>query len=325
MCFWHFGPFKTISRYVKLFEDMWPACELHETEYVWIIRKKKSLVVFSKWLPLWLIAWNATTALSAVATCGSWEESDRTPTDRSAMEELLCQMAAGLPGTFTAVSFVMSYHVIWSQLVFDSANYHDKHHFTVNWFIVIHTQYISMLFPLFVPEVHHILVQLIKYLRNLGISFRLRHSEVLRSMRWYEMIDSFLCSWAVFLFAQSAACTGTCRWRQGHTGGVLKFSHIVPFSCWNVMTCLGWLRAVHSSSHAQCETGTWGETDWSHRRGDIASSSSSTVVANQHYSRCLTHLWYPRYLARLLSSCCLCARSRLPDLLTLPWRRTFGC
>ena len=32
---------------------------------------------------------------------------------RSAIRELLCQMAAGLPGTFTAVSFVMSYHVIW--------------------------------------------------------------------------------------------------------------------------------------------------------------------------------------------------------------------
>ena len=72
---------RALSNYLYMCEEMSPACESHETEYVWITRNN-SLAVFSKWLPLWLITWNATTALSAVATFGSclrgiWQNSDR--------------------------------------------------------------------------------------------------------------------------------------------------------------------------------------------------------------------------------------------------------
>ena len=96
-----------------------------------------------------------------------------------------------------------------------------------------------------------------------------------------------------FCFAQSAACGGTCGWRQGCTGGVPKFSDIVAFSCWNVMTCL--------AGCVQC-TGTWGDTHRSDRRGDIASSA---VAANQHYSCCLSYLypWYLPVVVILLSLC----------------------
>ena len=132
---------------------------------------------------------------SFVCCCHIWVLSERNLTElrqtvlqwrsRSAIGELLCQMAAGLPGTFTAVSFVMSYHVIWSQLVFDSANYHDKHHFTVH----IHTYTVH--FHAF-PTVRARGTSHFSVINQVPKKFEyLVQTQTVRILAEYEMIDSF--------------------------------------------------------------------------------------------------------------------------------------
>ena len=144
----------------KLYPDMWAACELHETSWDWIIwdwiRLNHTEGKNGRRCPFWLcdipwlITWNATTALP-VESWGNewvqhwqyrlssmlphlglfWEESDRTPTDRSAMEEPVMGSRFVKWHQINLDLTFMTFRVIWSQLVLDSTrstSYNIKHH-----------------------------------------------------------------------------------------------------------------------------------------------------------------------------------------------------
>lgn len=120
--------------------------------------------------------------------CLFWEESDRSPTDRSAMEEPVLQWGSSFVKwqqvyqdlTFTTASFI-TFRIVWRQLVLDWASCLNKHHLTIHTYTIIHITFTSP--RVFMPEGKHIVAtsSITKYLRNLGTPFW--HSEYLQKMR----------------------------------------------------------------------------------------------------------------------------------------------